>query len=679
MKTEHVLRKAIPLLVALLALPCPTPAATTSWTGGSDADWFNGANWDSGVPANGDDAEVGAGAAIVLTNSTADLGSLSVSGGTLTFSNWTTKLTATNVSLSGGTIDLPPAFVDGGVSNRVWLSCSNLFIAAGASIDADAAGFAGGLNKEDGHGPGGGGWGGYSSGGGYGGRGGMSHENYLSTAGLPYGSTSDPEAPGSGGGVGNNASKRAGAGGGAVKIEASGTVTVNGTITADGGDAPTDSSNKYGGGGSGGGISIACREFAGTNGVIRAAGGNRGTAVYDGGGGGGRIAVNYNPSTQSNTVKPTVRFETGPGLNGSTHSTFPQVPQIGTLYFPDNSLLKPDWLPHTGEWTVPGMTSLTVDTLVVSNGWLRFPGNGFTLTVTNDLVVKGAGGILDVGGDAFSTSRFGWSYLGMAFYIGLTSGPVANVGGDMVVTNGGEFRFYSGLDNAATSGWGAVLSVTGELAIANSSTLQAWGHPTNGAAPLIRAGSVRIDSSGHLSADCANDQLMRPKSCENWVTLRKEVPMKGTGRSVTDGEEQMQERAWRFGHATAVLIGGETPGGEVVLGGGLLCRAGGAGTGDGHQQRDHVGGALSERRRGRAGACWPAARPGSGQCGGESQSDRAEAQAPRIRKPADLAAAAAGVFAEGWAGDGAADPFATEPGSTSEAQAAEEPGPAAVL
>ena len=44
---------------------------------------------------------------------------------------------------------------------------------------------------------------------------------------------------------------------------------------------------------------------------------------------------------------------------------------------------------------------------------------------------------------------------------------------------------------------------------------------------------------------------MRPKSGENWVTLRKEVPGEGTGRSVTDG---IEEEATEAAAAWAVLV-----------------------------------------------------------------------------------------------------------------------------
>jgi hypothetical protein len=121
----------------------------------------------------------------------------------------------------------------------------------------------------------------YYNGGSYGGLGGM----YLSSYALNgvYGDPLDPSDPGSGGGSPNNsASYLGGNGGGMIRIKA-GTLTVDGSILADGGVSIA------GGAGSGGSIRIDATTLSGS-GIIRAKGGN---ANNYGGGGGGRIAVYY--------------------------------------------------------------------------------------------------------------------------------------------------------------------------------------------------------------------------------------------------------------------------------------------------------------------------------------------------------------------------------------------------
>ncbi len=102
-------------------------------------------------------------------------------------------------------------------------------------------------------------------------------------AGTTYGSSNAPVDPGSGGRYDSWASPSA-PGAGAIRIEASDTVTVNGLLTAGG----LNGGSANSGGGSGGGVFITCRTFAGTNGTIKACGGS---GDWMGSGAGGRIAI----------------------------------------------------------------------------------------------------------------------------------------------------------------------------------------------------------------------------------------------------------------------------------------------------------------------------------------------------------------------------------------------------
>lgn len=130
----------------------------------------------------------------------------------------------------------------------------------------------------------------YGGGGGaYGGDGSDGYYN-SNSGGTMYGSLTDPREPGSGGG--SSVSSAGGIGGGAVIIEApNGTITINGTIQANGG-TPTSGSSYNGGGGSGGCVNLRALNIAGTTGAIQAQGGARySTSYYGGGGGGGRISI----------------------------------------------------------------------------------------------------------------------------------------------------------------------------------------------------------------------------------------------------------------------------------------------------------------------------------------------------------------------------------------------------
>ncbi len=123
----------------------------------------------------------------------------------------------------------------------------------------------------------------YAAGGGYGGAGGGSTNGAV--GGGVYGQLTQPTDLGSGGGMDSDAYRAGGSGGGAIKLTAFGTLTVNGSLTADGANGGNES-----GGGSGGSLWLIVGTLNG-NGVISASGGNSGNASVAGGGGGGRIAI----------------------------------------------------------------------------------------------------------------------------------------------------------------------------------------------------------------------------------------------------------------------------------------------------------------------------------------------------------------------------------------------------
>lgn len=154
----------------------------------------------------------------------------------------------------------------------------DMVVAAGGLVDARAKGF------KNAAGPGAGAAASRRRGGGYGGQG-ANGSVAGTTDGLPYGSAIGPLKAGSGGCYDG----RGGEGGGLAHIEATGAITLNGVITAQGGNA-IDADDNYAGGGSGGGVFLACHSFyGGLGGSISAQGGAGRTSA--GGGGGGRIAL----------------------------------------------------------------------------------------------------------------------------------------------------------------------------------------------------------------------------------------------------------------------------------------------------------------------------------------------------------------------------------------------------
>ena len=457
-RTDSAAIAFLVFLAGLIASTCP--AAVSTWDGSDSSDWFDPANWSAGVPGTADDAVVpNVGNDVLLTNSTAALASFTITGKTLTFSNWTTVLTASNVTIqTGSTITLPGSFTDSQMSNRVHIVCTNFTLAAGAVVDADEAGFQGGTDTSGaGYGPGAGGCSSYyGGGGGHGGRGGNGSNdagaNSNGGGGRPYGSTNAPVAPGSGGG-GNGPND----GGGAVRINASGTVTVNGTITADGAYC-----TAHGGGGSGGSIYITCDTFAGTaTGLLSANGGFGGTTGNrGGGGGGGRIAVVY----QAVGVPwPSVRFTVAPGASNY------QAGEVGTLYVPDGALLS-ETLANLLNVRIYGITNWSVSHLAMTNCEVWLATDGLTMSVTNAIRV-------DTGA-------------------GLTLGGASTLNCDgVVLTNGGYLAVHGGIVGTPTD-YGSLVSISNDLAVGPGSWVYPYAHPTNGGSPLFRAANVAVSAGG---------------------------------------------------------------------------------------------------------------------------------------------------------------------------------------
>lgn len=124
----------------------------------------------------------------------------------------------------------------------------------------------------------------FSISGSYGGRGGSPANTFLTRSdAVAYGSFVNPLSTGSPGGGGFNA----GRGGGAILLNATNSIEVNGIISANGGHA---SGTTAVGGGSGGSIYLEAPVIRGS-GVVSARGGNG--AGNGGGGGGGRITIKH--------------------------------------------------------------------------------------------------------------------------------------------------------------------------------------------------------------------------------------------------------------------------------------------------------------------------------------------------------------------------------------------------
>ncbi len=447
------------LWVALL--PACAPAAAT-WDGGAagDSNWFNPTNWAEDIlPGPADEVYVTSGAGgPVLTGSVSVL-TLTLSNKTLTFQGTNTVLTASNVTVAGAsgkithTVNTDTNGADGWqADNGVWIVCTNLEVAAGAAINVDTNGYKGGPQYTSGYGPGGGIYG--SEGGGGGGHGGGGGPGQSGAGGTTNGDPRVAGGPGSGGGSSRYSPHRGGNGGGVVRIEASGTVRVDGTITACGENNPHDRS----GAGSGGGIYINCDTLEGS-GLIKAHGG---TSQHGGAGGGGRIVVSF-----AHTHSPAVDFVASGGFaSGGGSSARP-----GTLALSQyNGVLPAVWkgglVLMTNAWSTPSFT--------LSNTYAHAIAAfdpGFQLTVAGGVRVAG-GAQLELGSNAVMSCTNLRVEGGSTLVLGVDATVDAG-SGDVLITNASKVCQYAG---------GGFTNVQ-DFALGGTSTLYSYCDLVSGAVP----------------------------------------------------------------------------------------------------------------------------------------------------------------------------------------------------
>lgn len=278
-------------------------AATIVWDGGGDASaWSDPLNWDlDRVPNTSDEVLIDTAATVIITApitiKALTLGQ--VAGGVASVLQFNYDA----LSLGALTLTEGDLVVYSG-TNITHLGGSTTTVLASIVIDVQAGDFDfyGTINVDQkgyyrGYGNGVGVGGGYGTGGAaYGGAGG---NGQTGAGGEVYGSNSSPSHLGSGAG---DYGLSGGDGGGLVKIVVSGTASINGVISANGGSGSFHQNYAQrwgGGGGSGGSIWLIAGRLTG-NGQVLANGGGAGNYTYDGGGGGaGRIAFHYIENTSS--------------------------------------------------------------------------------------------------------------------------------------------------------------------------------------------------------------------------------------------------------------------------------------------------------------------------------------------------------------------------------------------
>jgi hypothetical protein len=233
---------------------------------------------------------------------------------TVTVCSWNSTGFPTNCHLAGGSSNC----------GNLTLYAGNLTLLSQRSITASGAGFKGGKGTTSGgqSGQGQGGGGGAANGNRGGGGGGFGGAGGAGTDGAPggstYGSTTNVFYMGSGGG-GNDYSSTTGDGangGGAIKLNVSGTLILNGNIYVCGNNRTDD--DNGGGGGAGGGLYIDAFNISGS-GRIDATGGVGALYGGSGGAGGGRVYIQYALNSSTVTINVSGGSGAAAGNDGSIY------------------------------------------------------------------------------------------------------------------------------------------------------------------------------------------------------------------------------------------------------------------------------------------------------------------------------------------------------------------------
>ncbi|GAB4146262.1 MAG: hypothetical protein OHK0017_06560 [Patescibacteria group bacterium] len=415
----------------------------------------------------------------------------------------------------------------------------NMSIDSTSSINASGLGFQGGqTNSQAGFGTGGGGSACRSGGGAYGGTGGNTAYD-LNGSLTMYGSTTQPTDLGSGSGFASCGTVGAN-GGGAIKLVVNGTLTVNGSIKADG--APGSSS--YIGGGSGGSVWVDANTLVG-NGTISA---NGGASGYQGGsGGGGRLAYYYQTKTFTGSTTAYPGAGNGGGIGGAgtvyekaasssngnlsivsnvagtyTHTTIDSTNlsvdavqnltiSSNTTVYLDKALTIPGTLDVSGATYIGATTPFgNIGTLNVNNGALLSTRNNTTIKqyvvdLNTNILNVNTGGAINVDGRGFqggqTNNQAGFGTGGGSFACRSGGGAFGGAGGNSTYgdlggssiygsitqpTDLGSGSGYSGCGGVGASGGGAIkLNVNGTLT--NNGSISANG--TNAPSSYIGGGS----------------------------------------------------------------------------------------------------------------------------------------------------------------------------------------------
>ncbi len=261
---------------------------------------------------------------------------------------------------------------------------------------------------------------GTGGGGGHGGYGSMG-TRVGASSGSTYDSISSPTVPGSGGGSPGSQGGSS-AGGGAVHLNVSRTLQVNGTLSANGMPALISGA----GGGAGGSLWLSVAALSG-NGRISVDGGAGEIFGGGGGGGGGRIAATFSSNFFTGTFS--ARGGAGATLAGGA----------GTIFLRTNSSSIPQIILDNGGaagTNTPLDTAPTFANLSVRNG--AAASSGANLTFQN--LIVGAGGVFNAAG-------------GTNLNLAVNGNALVDTNG-AIIADGAGFKVFTGFGGGTFDGFG---------------------------------------------------------------------------------------------------------------------------------------------------------------------------------------------------------------------------------
>jgi hypothetical protein len=446
----------------------------------------------------------------------------------------------------------------GGPANTVNFSFSgNASIQTGSGIFTDALGYSGG------QGPGAGRYYGSlstypCSGAGHGGYGANSTGNYAA-GGNTYDYMTSPTSPGSGGGNYSPYSA-GGSGGGAIRLTVTGTLQMDGTISANGGNG----SGTGGGGGSGGSIWLTVGNLSGAGAIM--ANGGSGVDSIGGGGGGGIIYISCN----NNFFAGNASAYGGGGANWGGAGTVLIQPygQNGQLILDNSghpgtstllqSVKSADLTLRNGAIGLISGSLTFGNLLVSSNAWLLMTNSNYAVTLSSATIQAG-GGII---ADAFGYAAGQGSGAGQYYYYNSTY-PCSGAG------HGGYGANSTGNYALGGNTYDSTTSPTSPGSGGGNYSPYSVGGAGGGAIRFIVSGILQVD--GRISANGGNGSGSGGGGGSGgsiWLTVGT---LSGAGSITANGGNG------------ADAIGGGGGGGRISVGytvnsfGGLISAYGGGG------------------------------------------------------------------------------------------------------